>query len=63
MGNIPDGIQRHVLITMDGRTWIENINAANPESPTYKRMKERGNLIEIPHDKLVLFVADVRKGE
>lgn len=56
MGTIPDGLQRHVLITMDGRTWIENVHSAGVGSLSYQELMRRGNLKEIPQNKLADFI-------
>lgn len=58
MGKIPNGLQEHVLFTMDGRSWIENIHSCGK---TLERQIERGWAIRIPQDKLEEFIKEVRE--
>lgn len=54
MPKIPDGLQEHVLFTMDGRTWIESVPAAGNIAMT--RGIECGWCRVIPQDKLKTFL-------
>lgn len=57
MPKIPEGLQEHVIFTMDGRTWIESAPAAGTIAMT--RGIERGWCKIIPQDKLREFLASL----
>lgn len=58
--SIPNGIQSHVLWTMDGRTWIENVHAATSR-PSFQRALDRGYARLIPQDAVTRLVIETRK--
>lgn len=61
--SIPNGLQRHVLWNMDGRMWIENINAVNEESKAFQHSLQRGFVKYIPQDKLAKFIVSLNDGD
>ena len=60
-----EGLQKHILWTMDGRSWIE-VDGFSLEEPSEmrKRLRERqlekGYCREIPQDKLSQFLESLK---
>lgn len=55
----PNGIQRHALWTMDGRTWIEVLTPKTEDSKRWQFAVENGYARVIPQDMVNVLVATI----